>query len=88
VKRRLKEYREKGLMADEELLKKDMAERDRSDEQRPVGPLCVPEGAVIIESSSLSIQEVFHAALDWIKKKLTDLEGGLPEFLLTPKRNV
>lgn len=35
-----------------------IAERDRNDTNRPISPLRIPDGAILIDSSELSIQEV------------------------------
>ena len=58
VKRRLAELAEHGTVLDREELKRQMAERDRLDESRPVAPLRPAEGALLIDSTSLTVEEV------------------------------
>jgi len=42
-------------------------ERDRKDCARSLAPLCVPEGAVIVDSSTLSVDEVIERMLEEIR---------------------
>ncbi|MDP6959716.1 MAG: (d)CMP kinase, partial [Planctomycetota bacterium] len=41
-----------------DLIRSEIEVRDESDRSRSVGPLVVPEGAIMIDSTSLSIDEV------------------------------
>jgi len=56
--RRYKELVEKGKDVDEEELKKDLKDRDNKDFTREVGPLKKADDAVIIDTTSLSIDKV------------------------------
>lgn len=58
AKRRYKEYTEKGIAADYEEIKRDIAQRDHNDMTREHSPLCKAEDAVEVDSSDLSIEEV------------------------------
>ena len=58
TKRRHNELLLKGAFAEYVLIQKDMLERDKQDKQRKLAPLKAPEGAVIIDSDNLSIEEV------------------------------
>lgn len=60
-KRRADEMRAKGQPVDEEALAKDLAERDRCDFTRKVGPLKKADDAVVIDSTNMSINEVVDA---------------------------
>lgn len=53
-----------------------VAQRDAEDSKRKTSPLVIAEGAVVIDSSEMSIEEVVSAALDVLK------ERGAPNELL------
>lgn len=46
-----------------------VGERDRQDAQRKTSPLVVAEGAVVIDSSELGIEEVVEKAVDVLKQR-------------------
>lgn len=56
--RRAEELRTKGIDFDPEALKKDIHARDENDRNRPIAPLRPAEGAHIIDTSVLSLDEV------------------------------
>lgn len=56
-----------------ELVKVLQEERDRSDENRTVAPLQVPEGAIVIDSSTMGRDAVVNRAKDLITEKLSIL---------------
>ena len=58
--RRFKELEEKGQTADLEQIKSDIKERDERDSTRAISPLKQAEDAVLIDSSSMSIDEVVN----------------------------
>lgn len=58
TKRRYKELAGKGLSAEYQSIQKDMISRDEQDKQRELAPLKAPEGAIVIDSDNLSIEEV------------------------------
>ncbi len=45
-----------------------LQKRDRTDSERSVGPLTVPDGAIVIETSNLSIPQVLDRLLDALRK--------------------
>jgi len=47
----------------------DLAARDRRDETRSEAPLTVPQGAIVIDTTDLSIDQVVNQCLDRIKGK-------------------
>ena len=57
----------------------DMTERDRRDSTRADSPLKVAEDAIVVDSTGLSIDEVFEKMMAAIEKK----SGGKPPFLST-----
>jgi cytidylate kinase len=58
VKRRLAELGAAGAAVDANVLRVQIAERDRLDETREISPLHAAEDAIVIDSSELSIEEV------------------------------
>jgi len=58
VERRLLQFREQGRAVDPLVLKGEIEERDRLDRSRAVGPLRRAPGALVIDSSALSVQQV------------------------------
>lgn len=48
----------------------EMAARDRQDESRAEAPLCVPQGAILIDTTDLSIAEVLAQCLARIRNSL------------------
>jgi cytidylate kinase len=58
TKRRHNELMLKGTLVENESIRKDMLERDKQDKQRKIAPLKAPEGAIIIDSDNMSIEQV------------------------------
>ena len=69
TRRRYKEIVAKGNLAEYQAIQKDMFDRDKQDEQRQLAPLKVPEGAIIIDSTDLSAQEVVEKVINYILVK-------------------
>lgn len=65
--RRYKQLIEKGIDANLLQITREIEERDRRDSERATAPLMVPEGAVTIDSSSLSIQQVIDAVIHLVR---------------------
>ncbi len=68
AKRRLKEFQEKKIEADLDLVKEDLKKRDHADMNREVGPLKVAKDAICIDTTNLSIEEVIDVLAEYIKK--------------------
>ncbi|MBK1720683.1 (d)CMP kinase [Thiocystis violacea] len=66
--RRYKQLKEKGLDANLPRLITDIRERDARDRSRPVAPLCAAEDAVLVDSSRMSIAEVFDRVLEEVRR--------------------
>lgn len=66
AKRRLKDLVELGQKADVEGVKKDIVARDESDIKRTVGALKVAPGAIVVDTTELSIDEVVKVLIDHI----------------------
>jgi cytidylate kinase len=69
AKRRYKQLKEKGADVNLERLTKEIEERDRRDKERTEAPLTVPDGAVLIDSSDLTIDQVIARCFDIVGGK-------------------
>ncbi|MBQ3332623.1 MAG: (d)CMP kinase [Thermoguttaceae bacterium] len=58
ARRRAEELRARGENPDIEQLRQQILLRDQRDSQREVGPLRVPDGAMVIDSTEMSVDEV------------------------------
>jgi cytidylate kinase len=58
ARRRTAELRGRGIAADEEQVRRDIESRDARDAERAAAPLVCPEGALIVDSSTLSAEQV------------------------------
>lgn len=67
--RRLNELQEKGMAADLEVIKKDIADRDYRDMNRDVSPLKQADDAVLVDSSDMGIEEVTEKIISIFKEK-------------------
>lgn len=63
ARRRYEELRAKGLPAELESVAADMEKRDRNDSTRALAPLAPAADAVILDSTSMSVDEVVEAML-------------------------
>jgi len=68
ARRRQAEMRAKGGDESLEQIQKDIEERDKSDEDRTVGPLRPAEDAIVVDTTDLSIEEVVEKLLDYAKE--------------------
>ena len=66
-RRRHKELTESGLKIGLDQIRKDVVERDESDMKRSVGALKKADGAVVIDTTDLSVDEVVEKILSCIK---------------------
>jgi cytidylate kinase len=62
--RRYKQLKEKGIDVRLASLMKEIEERDRRDRERAEAPLVMAEGAVLIDSSELTVEQVIARCLD------------------------
>jgi len=67
--RRQAELRAKGGDQSLEQIQKAIEERDKSDENRTVGPLRPAEDAIVVDTTDLSIEEVVEKLLCYVKEK-------------------
>jgi cytidylate kinase len=69
ARRRQAELRAEGLSESLEKIQRAIEERDKSDENRTVGPLKPAGDAIVIDSTDLSIEEVVEKLLCYVKEK-------------------
>ena len=72
AKRRYKEEKAKNSNITLKEIKTQIAERDYLDKTREIAPLVIPEGAIVIDSTSLTIEDVIKLMLKHI-----NLEHGI-----------
>jgi cytidylate kinase len=65
AKRRHKQLNDKGIDVSLAALSRDIEERDRRDSERSVAPLRPAEGARILDSSKVPIEDVTATVLEW-----------------------
>lgn len=68
AKRRYKQLKNKGVNASIRALEKEIGARDCRDSNRKVAPLIPADDAIIIDTSDLSINEVFQYCIEIIEK--------------------
>ena len=68
ARRRQAELRAKGSDESLEQIQKAIEERDKSDENRTVGPLRPAEDAIVVDTTHLSIEEVVEKLLGYVKE--------------------
>lgn len=74
AQRRYKQLIEKGLSANLQSLVAEIRERDDRDRNRSVAPLIAPQGALIVDSTALSIDEVLERVLARVYQILPELK--------------
>jgi cytidylate kinase len=75
AQRRYKQLKEKGLDVNLAHLIAEIRERDDRDRNRSVAPLVAPAGALEVESTTLSIDEVFERVMEKVLSAFPDLEN-------------
>ena len=69
AKRRQVELRARGSSENLEQIQNAIEERDKSDEDRAVGPLKPAEDAIVVDTTDLSIEEVVEKLLRFVEEK-------------------
>ncbi len=70
AKRRYKELIEKGENVSYEDVYEDMVQRDKNDSTRAVSPLVVAEGATVIDTSDLNLEESVEKVILHVRSKM------------------
>ena len=68
ARRRARELRARGEIVDEREILEQIVERDEKDQSRSVGPLAIPQGAVVIDTTQLSMDEVVNRIVDAVRR--------------------
>lgn len=69
--RRMLQLQEKGFSVNFERLLSEIKERDERDRNRPIAPLVPADDALVLDSTTMSIEEVIEVALNYAREKLT-----------------
>jgi cytidylate kinase len=75
AQRRYKQLKEKGLGVNLARLTEEIRERDERDSQRAVAPLVAAESAYQLDSTAMTIDEVYERAMQKISMALLDLQN-------------
>lgn len=75
AERRYKQLKNKGVSANMRALLDSIKARDERDRTRPVAPLVPAEGAFVVDSSNLTIDEVLAQVLDFASKSLPEISA-------------
>lgn len=67
ARRRFLEEKEKGNNVSLDEIKNQLTVRDKLDRERTIAPLTIPKGAIIIDSTNLTIDEIVEKILKFIK---------------------
>ena len=73
AQRRLAQLRDSGVGADLANLEREIEARDASDKGRAVGPLTCPPGAVVVDTSRMSFDEVVQRLFTIVMEKSAEL---------------
>lgn len=68
AQRRFKQLKELGITSNIDNLVADLEERDRRDTERSVAPLKPADGARVLDSSSLTLQQTIDKVLEWYRE--------------------
>ena len=69
VKRRIKEYAEKGVVMTAEDLRANMLKRDKIDSERAHSPLKKADDAILLDTTNLTLEEVVEKIVEIVKEK-------------------
>ncbi len=70
ARRRYNELVQKGETVSFEEVYNDMVQRDKNDSTRAVSPLVVAEGATVIDTSELNLEESVKAVISYVRSKI------------------
>ena len=77
AKRRLKEYEEKGIQSDFETILREIKIRDAKDSERAIAPLKKATDAVLLDTTSYTIDEVVNQIINLIQERKNKMEKEL-----------
>ncbi|PLV55691.1 (d)CMP kinase [Thermotoga sp. SG1] len=70
IERKLREYQKKGLNVSREEVEKELISRDTQDSSRKIAPLKPAEDAVVIDTTSMSVNEVLQKILKLVEERM------------------
>ncbi len=73
--RRARELRARGEIVDEKTILREIMDRDAKDQSRAVGPLAIPDGAVVVDTTKLSMEEVVERIVTTVRPERTKAQG-------------
>jgi cytidylate kinase len=73
--RRARELRARGEIVDEKTILREIMDRDAKDQSRAVGPLAIPDGAVVVDTTRLSMEEVVERIVTTVHPERTKAQG-------------
>lgn len=73
--RKFKQLKGKELFLKYDKIYRDIEKRDLRDSTRSHAPLATPRGALVVDTSSLNVDEVLHWVLEGVRKYLNILES-------------
>jgi cytidylate kinase len=68
ARRRMRELAARGRSARLAKVREEIAQRDRQDRSRKLAPLVVPDGAIVINSTAKSVEEVVELMLEEVER--------------------
>ena len=72
ARRRFEQLRDQGVDVTFDRIKAELAERDERDAKRDAAPLRPSEGAYVIDTTDISIEEVLAEAHNWVRQCLPE----------------
>jgi cytidylate kinase len=68
ARRRYEQLREQGVDVNLDKIREELQQRDERDAQRKVAPLRPSEGAYVVDTTDISVEEVLAEAMSWIRQ--------------------
>lgn len=75
AKRKFKQLKENDICLKYDKIYREIENRDLRDSTRSHAPLATPESALVVDTSSLNVDEVLHLVLEEVRKNLKFLES-------------
>lgn len=72
ARRRVDQLRQRGEIVDYQQVFEQIAARDHRDSTRAIGPLAVPDDAIVIDTTGMSIDEVVERIVDHVQQHQVD----------------